>query len=53
MFLTLLAPQGPPPAGTLAYFKVDGVWTLATVYYKDGGTWKVAQAYWKDAGTWK
>ena len=42
MFLTILSNQGAPPAGTLAYIKVSGVWQLAEVYIKDGGVWKLS-----------
>jgi hypothetical protein len=50
--LGLLPLEAPPPAGTLAYIKVAGVWELATVFIKVSGTWQPAQPFWKDGGVW-
>lgn len=52
MLLTLFAPQGIAPVGTIAYIKVSGVWQTATPYIKVGGTWQLAQPYIKAAGSW-
>ena len=52
MFLTILSNQGAPPAGTLAYIKVSGVWQLAEVYIKDAGVWKLATPFTRQSGTW-
>jgi len=54
MFLTLLRNQGtPPPANTIAWINVAGVWKQATVYIKVAGVWKVATPYIKVSGIWK
>lgn len=53
MFLTLLAPQGSPPVGTVVWLRVAGVWKITTPYIRVGGVWKAATPFIKVAGTWK
>lgn len=54
MLLTLLAPQGPPPApATKFWLRVGGVWKETTVYIRVGGVWKTAAPAIKISGTWK
>jgi hypothetical protein len=54
MLLTLLSPQGAPPApSTKFWLRVGGVWKETTVYIRVGGVWKVATPGIKVAGTWR
>lgn len=54
MLLTLLSPQGPPPApSTKIWLNVAGVWKETTVYIRVGGVWKTAAPAINITGTWK
>jgi hypothetical protein len=53
MFLTLLQSQAAPPAGTVVWLKVSGVWEEIVVWLNVGGTWKTSTPFIKVAGTWE
>ena len=53
MLLTLLAPQGPPPVGTVVWIRVAGVWKTTTPYIRVGGVWKTSTPYIRVGGIWK
>jgi hypothetical protein len=43
----------PPPAATIVWLKVAGVWKQATAFLKVTGTWKTTTPYIKVSGNWK
>jgi len=51
--LRVRVPRIAPPANTIAWIKVSGVWKQATVYIKVAGVWETATPYIKVAGVWK
>jgi hypothetical protein len=54
MLLTLLRPQGAPPAPVVTvWLKVSGNWKQAAPFIKLSGTWKQATPNIKVAGIWK
>ena len=42
-----------PPAGTITWLNVAGVWKQTTEWLNVGGTWKDSTAFYNDSGTWK
>ncbi len=42
-----------PPAGTIVWLKVLGVWKQATVHIKVSGVWKTASPNIRVGGVWK
>lgn len=54
MLLTLLRPQGAPPAPVVTvWLKVSGNWKQTTPFIKVSGTWKQATPKTKVAGVWQ
>lgn len=54
MLLTLLSPQGAPPApSTKFWLRVGGVWVETTAFIRIGGVWRVATPAINVTGTWR
>jgi hypothetical protein len=51
--LRVRVPRISPPANTIAWIKVSGVWKQATVYIKVAGVWKTASPKIKISGVWR
>jgi hypothetical protein len=42
-----------PPAGTIVWLNVLGVWKQTTEWLNVAGTWKTPTTFYNDNGTWK
>jgi hypothetical protein len=44
---------GAPPAGTIVWLNVSGVWKQTIEWLNVSGTWKTPTTFYNDNGTWK